>query len=149
MQRLKRASDRSSATVRPAYGNSYGGMLDTIEWTNPEPGTYPDLTTTDPAVALAALADQDHLAASVRANRAGMQQLVAGLRALRLAFIPSVGNFVAVDVRRDAGRVYEQLLREGVIVRPVENYAMPGYLRISIGLEEENARLLATLERVL
>ena len=101
------------------------------------------------AAALAALADQDHLAAIVRANRAGMQQLVAGLRALRLDFIPSVGNFVAVDVRRDAGRVYEQLLREGVIVRPVENYAMPGYLRISIGLEEENRRALEALERVL
>ena len=101
------------------------------------------------AAALAALADQDHLAASVQANRAGMQQLVAGLRALRLDFIPSVGNFVAVDVRRDAGRVYEQLLREGVIVRPVENYAMPGYLRISIGLEEENRRALEALERVL
>ena len=101
------------------------------------------------AAALAALADQDHLAASVQANRAGMQQLVGGLRALRLDFIPSVGNFVAVDVRRDAGRVYEQLLREGVIVRPVENYGMPGYLRISIGLEEENRRALEALERVL
>jgi histidinol-phosphate aminotransferase len=45
--------------------------------------------------------------------------------------------------------VYEQLLRQGVIVRPVENYGMPGYLRISVGLAEENRRLLEALRRVL
>jgi histidinol-phosphate aminotransferase len=78
-----------------------------------------------------------------------MRQLVHGLQALNLQFIPSVGNFVSVDVGRDPGRVYEALLHEGVIVRPVDNYGLPGYLRISIGLAEENGRVLHALAGVL
>jgi histidinol-phosphate aminotransferase len=60
-----------------------------------------------------------------------------------------VGNFISVDVGRDASSVYEALLREGVIVRPVANYAMPDYLRISVGLAEENHRALEALGKVL
>jgi histidinol-phosphate aminotransferase len=101
------------------------------------------------AAAAAALDDEEHLRASVRVNRQGMRQLTEGLRELRLEFIPSVGNFVAVDVGRAATPVYEGLLREGVIVRPVENYGMPGYLRISVGLGHENRRALQALARVL
>ncbi len=101
------------------------------------------------AAAGAALADEAHLLRSVRVNRDGMQQLADGLRALEVDFIPSVGNFIAADVGGDAGRVYEQLLREGVIVRPVESYGMPGYLRISVGLAQENRRLLEALAKAL
>ena len=86
---------------------------------------------------------------SVRTNQAGMQQLVDGVQALNLSYIPSVGNFLCVDVGRDPGEVYQALLREGVIVRPVDNYGMPGHLRISIGLPEENQRFLQALGKVL
>ncbi len=99
--------------------------------------------------ACAALDDREHLARAVEVNRAGMAQLVAGFNELTLPFIPSVGNFVAVDTGRDAADVYEALLREGVIVRPVDNYGMPGYLRISVGLEHENRRCLDALGKVL
>ena len=71
------------------------------------------------------------------------------LSKLGLAFIPSVGNFICVDVGQDPTLVYQALLREGVIVRPVDNYGLPGYLRISIGLPEENQRLLQALGGVL
>lgn len=133
------------ASLRIGYGVSQAPLADMLNRVR-QPFNVNSLAL---AAAVAALADQDHLAASVRANREGMQQLVDGLRALQLDFIPSVGNFLAVDVGRDAGQVYEQLLREGVIVRPVENYGMPGYLRISIGLAEENRRALEALARVL
>jgi len=99
--------------------------------------------------ACAALDDTEHLARAIEVNRAGMAQLVAGFNELTLPYIPSVGNFVSVDVGRDPAEVYEALLREGVIVRPVDNYGMPGYLRISIGLEYENRRCLDALGRVL
>jgi histidinol-phosphate aminotransferase len=101
------------------------------------------------AGALAALEDPVHLDHSVRINQEGMRTLVEGLQSLNLDFIPSVGNFVSVDVGRDPGEIYEALLHEGVIVRPVDNYAMPGYLRISIGLPEENRRCLQALGKVL
>ena len=101
------------------------------------------------AAALAALDDHEHLASSIRHNHAGMQQLQDGLRTLGLDWIDSVGNFIAVDTGRAATEVYAALLREGVIVRPVANYAMPQHLRITIGNREENARCLAALEKVL
>ena len=101
------------------------------------------------AAALAALDDHEHLASSIRRNRAGMQQLQDGLRTLGLDWIDSVGNFITVDTGRSAAEVYAALLREGVIVRPVANYAMPQHLRITIGNRDENARCLAALEKVL
>ena len=101
------------------------------------------------AAAETALGDTAHLAEAVRVNADGMQQLSAGLDRLGLDYIPSVGNFVSVDVKRDPAAVYDDLLREGVIVRPVDNYGMPGYLRISIGLPDENQRFLQALQKVL
>jgi histidinol-phosphate aminotransferase len=101
------------------------------------------------AAAAAALDDEGHLSESLRVNEAGMQQLVDGFKALDLEFIPSVGNFICVDVGRDTHAVYEALLRSGVIVRPVDNYGLTGYLRVSIGLPEENRRFLEALAKVL
>ncbi len=99
--------------------------------------------------ALAALEDEEFVAASRRANSDGMTQLESGFRDLGLQWIPSVGNFLTVDVGRDAGPVYDALLHKGVIVRPVANYGLPNHLRISIGLAEENDRCLTALREVL
>lgn len=101
------------------------------------------------AAACAALDDAEYLAQSRRCNDAGMAQLEAGFRALRLGWIPSKGNFIAVDLGRESMPLYQALLREGVIVRPVANYGMPTYLRVSIGLPEENGRFLEALAKVL
>jgi histidinol-phosphate aminotransferase len=100
------------------------------------------------AAAEAALADEEHVQRSRTVNREGMQQLIEGLRRLGFTFIPSVANFVTFDVGRPAAPVYEQLLRRGVIVRPVGSYGMPQHLRASVGLPEENARLLEALKEV-
>ena len=101
------------------------------------------------AAATAALADEDHLSRVRALNIGGMADLTAGITTLGLDYIPSVGNFVAVDVGRLTGSIYEALLRQGVIVRPLANYGMPRHLRVTIGLAGENARFLDVLARVL
>ena len=100
------------------------------------------------AAALAALDDSAHLDKARRVNADGMQQLVQGFEQLGLDYIPSVGNFICVEVG-EAGRVYEQLLRAGVIVRPVANYGMPRHLRVTVGLMNENQRFLDALKAAL
>lgn len=99
--------------------------------------------------ACAALDDSDYLAEGRRVNAAGMAQLEAGLAALDLKWIPSKGNFLAVDFGVDAAPINQGLLERGVIVRPVAGYGMPSFLRVSIGTEAENARFLAALAEVL
>ena len=101
------------------------------------------------AAALAALDDPEHVRRAVELNRQGMAQLIDGLRARGLGFIPSVGNFLAVDLGQPAGPIDQALLREGVITRPIGNYGLPNHLRVTIGLPEENARFLAALKKVL
>ena len=101
------------------------------------------------AAALAALDDNQHIQRSVELNNTGMQQLCAGFDQLGLAHIPSIGNFVTVDVARDAAPVYQALLSEGVIVRPLGAYKMPQHLRVTIGTREHNERLLQAVKKVL
>jgi len=100
------------------------------------------------AAAAAALEDESFVHRSRELNDAGMTQMTTGFMRLGLEYIPSFGNFVSVRVE-GAAAVYQSLLRKGVIVRPVANYGMPEYLRVSIGLESENARFLKALEQVL
>ena len=100
------------------------------------------------SAALAALSDSEFIERSVELNRAGMKQLTDGFASLGLEWIESSGNFIAVRVG-GAGQVFKKLLERGVIVRPVAGYGLPEHLRISIGLESENSRLLETLAAVL
>ncbi|MBN3564538.1 histidinol-phosphate transaminase [Aliamphritea spongicola] len=101
------------------------------------------------AAAVAALGDEEHLQRSVSLNAQGMQQLEQGFASLGLSWIPSVGNFITLDCGQDAAPVYQGLLQEGVIVRPVANYGLPNHLRITVGLPEENQRCLDALQKVL
>ena len=101
------------------------------------------------AAAEASLADEEFVSESRALNDNGMEQLNAGLDALGVRRIPGVGNFVAVDCERDAMPVYEALLAQGVIVRPVANYGMPRHLRVTIGRPAENERFLAALSEAL
>jgi len=101
------------------------------------------------AAAAAALDDSEHLARSVTLNAAGLKQLQAGFDEMGLQYIPSVGNFISVDLNRTGAPVYDALLHEGVIVRPVANYGMPNHLRVTVGTAEENARFLSALQKVL
>lgn len=99
------------------------------------------------AAAVAALDDDGFAARCANQTRAGLRQLEAGLRDLRLQFVPSVANFLLVRVGQ-GGRVYEQLQRSGVIVRPVGSYGLPEWVRITVGSPAQNERVLAELRRV-
>ena len=101
------------------------------------------------AAATAALEDVEYLQCSRQNNRDGMRLLEDGFQNLGLDYIPSAGNFITVHFGRDAAPLYQALLREGVIVRPVANYGMPESLRVSIGLPAENRRFLDALTKVL
>ena len=100
------------------------------------------------AAACAALDDHLFVAESYELNRRGMEQIVAGLKRLGLEHIPSHGNFVTFEVR-DGAAVNQKLLKQGVIVRPIGGYGLPNHLRVTIGLEAENARFLEALEQAL
>jgi histidinol-phosphate aminotransferase len=100
------------------------------------------------AAALAALADTGYVSESAKLNHAGLAQLMSALDAMHVAYVPSHGNFLLVRVG-DGARVYDRLLRQGVIVRPVANYGLPEHVRVTVGLPEENRRFLAALESAL
>jgi histidinol-phosphate aminotransferase len=100
------------------------------------------------AAAVASLADDDFVARSYALNQAGMAQLTQGFNKLGLEYIPSFANFVSFAVK-NAATVNLKLLQNGVIVRPIANYEMPDYLRVSIGLFSENVRFLEVLEQIL
>ena len=107
--------------------------------------------------AAAVLSDSEYLEKGVELNRKGLHQIEEGLNRLDLSYIPSKGNFIAFNVHPKSGNkkdysgvdVYQHLLKEGVIVRPLSNYKMPNFLRVSIGMPEENKRFLSSLATVL
>ncbi len=106
------------------------------------------------AAAAAALEDHAFIQKSFNLNRDGLKQLEAGARKLGLGFIPSVGNFITIEFPRAHGKpqggvIFEKLLREGVIVRPVSGYELPDHLRVTVGTPVENERFLSALTKVI
>lgn len=96
------------------------------------------------AAAEAALDDAEFIRRTREANTQGLRQLAEGLRSLGLEFIPGQANFLAARVP-GADAVFDRLMRSGVIVRPLRGYGMPDWLRLTVGTEPQNARLLAGL----
>ena len=104
------------------------------------------------AAAIAAFQDTAFLQKGFELNRAGYSQLTKAFDELKLSYLPSAGNFVLVKVGDDdeaGGRINLALLKRGIIVRPVGNYGLPQWLRISIGLPEENAAFISALREIL
>lgn len=101
------------------------------------------------AAATAALADDAFLEQSKAVNSAGLQQWFAACAEESWEYIPTVGNFITIHLRRPAAAIYEALLREGVIVRPIGAYGLPEHLRITIGTEAQNQRCIIALKKVL
>ena len=100
------------------------------------------------AAAVAALHDTDFVQKTYELNQRGMQQIIDGLTKLGLSYIPSFGNFISFRIG-NATAMYRRLLELGVIVRPVANYDMADYLRVSIGLESENDKFLSALAKAM
>ena len=99
--------------------------------------------------ATAALDDDAHLQKCVEMNTKGIKFWRAACQYRGLDYIPSVGNFITIDFEQDAMPIYEGLLREAVIVRPIANYGLPNHLRISISSPEDNQRCLDALDKVM
>ncbi len=104
------------------------------------------------AAAVAALNDEAYLQESARINAEGYRQLTEAFAQMDIEYVPSCGNFVLFRAGTDDGagaRVNLALLKKGIIVRPVGNYGMPQWLRVSIGLPQENAAFITALKAVL
>jgi len=104
------------------------------------------------AAAIAAFQDTAFLQKGFELNRAGYKQLTQAFDKLNLSYLTSAGNFVLVKVGDDdeaGNRINLALLKRGIIVRPVGNYGLPQWLRISIGLPEENAAFIDALGEIL
>jgi histidinol-phosphate aminotransferase len=101
------------------------------------------------AAAIASLADTNHVSNSVTMNNAGKTFLQNAFNEMQLSYLPTMGNFISVNVAQDGTSLYQKLLEQGVIVRPVANYAMPAYLRITIGTQQQNERFIDALKRCL
>ncbi len=101
------------------------------------------------AAATVALNDDDYLIKTKNINDTGMMQLTNAFDAMGLMYIPSKANFITVDVKTNANEVFEALLQQGVIVRPIGGYGLPQHLRVSIGLESENQRFIDALTVIL
>ncbi|GGE71272.1 histidinol-phosphate aminotransferase 2 [Streptosporangium jomthongense] len=101
------------------------------------------------AAATAVLDDEDYLQRSRAANAAGLKQLEEAFDQMGLRYIPSSGNFIAVEVGPQAMGVYQALLAHGVIVRPIAGYGMPNHLRVTVGLPAENEHFIDALSKAL
>jgi histidinol-phosphate aminotransferase len=100
------------------------------------------------AAATAALADADHVWRSRELNNTEKARVADTLVARGYTVLPSLGNFLTFDTGEDGRELFHRLLARGVIVRPLDPYGMPRWLRVSIGIPEENAAFLEALEAV-
>ncbi len=108
-----------------------------------------NLTSLSQAAGIAALDDLEHVRTTRETTRRGLRYLEEELRKLGVTVPTSYANFVFADFGRPAGPVYEQLLRRGIITRPIPAYGFPNALRISVGLRTHNERLIAALKELL
>jgi histidinol-phosphate aminotransferase len=100
------------------------------------------------AAALAALDDEAFAQKTAEENRRGLVQLTNGFKQFGLEYVPSEANFLLVRVG-DGAKVFDELQRRGVIVRPLRSYGMPEWLRITVGQAEQNTRFLRELGSIL
>lgn len=99
--------------------------------------------------AIAALGDEEHVARSARLARAAIEQFQREVRGPGVRVYPSLANFVLIDCGRPSTPIYEQLLRRGVIVRPLAAWGLPHHLRVSIARDAEMPRVIAALNETL
>ncbi|MDA0767929.1 MAG: histidinol-phosphate transaminase [Verrucomicrobia bacterium] len=100
------------------------------------------------AGALAAIEDEAHVRKTVENNEAGLAYYHEEFTKRGLQYVPSVANFVLVEVG-DGDRVFAEMLKKGVIVRAMRSYKLPGWVRISVGTPEQNRRCLVVLDEIL
>lgn len=133
------------AGLRVGYGVMPVGLAQLIQRIRP-PFNVNALAQT---AAVAALGDNDFLERSVALVHTGLVQLGAALDGMGLRHYPTQTNFFLIDVQRKADEVFEEMLRQGVIVRSMRSYGFERCIRINVGLPEENERFITALRHVL
>lgn len=98
--------------------------------------------------AVAALNDQQHIKKTKEINELGKKFLFENFERMSVAYIPSETNFVTIDLKTDAQRVCEELLRRGVIVRHLKMYGKPTFLRVTIGTPEQNRKFIEAFRQI-
>jgi histidinol-phosphate aminotransferase len=133
------------AALRVGYACAHPALLSVLE------RLRESFNVNGPALAAAgaSLGDAGHLAQVRESNARERERLRTGLRALGLAVAPSQTNFLLLDLGRDASALEAALLRRDVVPRPMRGYGLPGCLRLTVGLPEENTRLLDALGEAL
>lgn len=101
------------------------------------------------AAGVAALSDTEHVQKSRDMNSQGKKYLYKAFKEIGVSYLPTQGNFITIDLKRDTTPIYQSLLRSGVIVRPIKGYGLANHLRITIGTEEQNKRLIEALKNTL
>jgi histidinol-phosphate aminotransferase len=100
------------------------------------------------AAALAALSDEKHAQGVLRTNEEGKAFLYGEFERLKIDYVPTQANFIFADFKRDSRKIYDALLKEGVIIRPGFIWDYPTSARITIGTMEENRRFIERLEGI-
>ena len=132
------------AGLRVGYGIGHPELISALE-TVRQPFNLNSLAQ---AAALAALDDSAHVLRTRNNNAVGMQFFSEAFRQLNLEFVPSAANFILLRVG-NGQQIFEQLQKQGVIVRPMAGYQLPEWIRVSIGKPEENQRCLASLKNLI
>jgi histidinol-phosphate aminotransferase len=101
------------------------------------------------AAALASLSDAEQVKKTKRMNRQGKRFLYAAFKDLGLEYVPTQTNFILINLKKNGKKIYQELLRKGIIVREMNAWGLNNYLRLTIGREEENERFIQTLKKVL
>jgi len=99
--------------------------------------------------ALSSIADNFHIEASKKNNREGKALLYEELDKLGLSYIKTEANFILINLNDDADMVFMQMMRRGVIIRPLTSFGLPGAIRVTIGTPEQNKRFLHVLKEVI
>ena len=132
------------ANIRIGYGIARPELVRVLQKTR-EPFNTSGLAQ---AAAVAALADTGHQAETKRITDEGRQYLEQEFARMKLKYVPSVANFILVQVG-DGKALFQSLLRQGVIVRALSGYQLPEWVRISVGTMEQNRQCIAALRQVL
>ena len=133
------------AGLRIGYGVAKGELVSYLEKVR-QPFNVNALAQ---VAAFAALDDEEHVKKTLENNSRGLAYLYKELKRLGLEYIPTQANFFLIDLKRNAEDLYNRLLREGVIVRPMGGYGLKNYIRVTVGLPEENKRFIQALKKVL
>ncbi len=135
----------SLAGLRIGYGIAVPEIIDYLNRIRPPFNT----NSLAQLAAQAALNDASHLKKTIKLVKDGKKLLYRTFEQMDLSYVPSAANFILVDVKQKSRKVFKDLLREGVIVRAMEEYGFSSYIRVTIGLERENRKFIKALKKVL